>query len=406
MAEEQVRRRRRRRTHQPAVDDAGPGREAAVGSAAWLAVLAVIALVAVVFQVDRAGRHDFFMAVMVPESLRAASLDQTVRASLKAGNGAEAMAMARDQIQRQPVPAESLSNYALAASLTGDAAAADRAILLAAARGWRDPLVQQTMVTAAIAGGEWGIAADRALALRLAGVNAEAASGALDELLRAPGGRATIARKLVTDRQWHDNFLDWGAPSANPGAFAQVVVAAVASGASFECVNLSDASGTLLRRGGALAAAQAWTGPCAKRSNVDPRSFALTADGAKEFAGPFAWSYPTPAGVVSSVRREAGNYALDYQNDQALNAPIAERMMLLAPGVHTVTARLTSGDSFPTGRLSLTLSCIDAQGTSKFVSTHAFSPEPLAVEVPAQCPVQHFRLNGLGAARGLVLSGA
>ena len=97
---------------------------------------------------------------------------------------------------------------------------------------------------------------------------------------------------------------------------------------------------------------------------------------------------------------------LDFKNDQALNAPIAERMMLLSPGIHSVRARLTSGDAFPTGKISVTLSCIDAQGTSKFVTTYTFSTEPLPFEVPQGCPVQHLRLSGLGEARGLILSGS
>ncbi len=232
-----------------------------IARALWYALLAVIGLVTAGLQLDREAEAWGELAPFVPEPFRSFAQARIVAESLDTGNASETLREAQRLVARRPAPAENLTLLALAQNNAGDIGAASRSIQIAAARGWRDPLVQDTVARMALDAGDTGEAARRYTALMLQPDTPDALLRELGpEVFGEPGGpgREAMAEVVSGTYRWGSLFLRRGAAVMPPDAFREVTTRSIEEGARFECATFDQAVATLSRRdegaGAALAA--------------------------------------------------------------------------------------------------------------------------------------------------------
>lgn len=213
----------------------------------WGASLVIVALVTVGLQFDRQARRSPAIAAGVPEVFRSAS--QYPYAAFAIQDGSDpiaALAEAERLVRRRPMPAEHLRLLAQAQIVAGQVQEGSMSIQYAAQRGWRDPLVQESMLRLALAAGDQGEAARRFAALFL---RRDTEDALLEELgpqvLSEPGGegRSTLVTIVGGGERWHAQFLGRGARIMPPDAFAEIVSKTDDAGTRYDC----DALGLAVR---------------------------------------------------------------------------------------------------------------------------------------------------------------
>lgn len=160
-------------------------------------------------------------------------------------------------MQRRPMPAEHLTLLAAAQAKAGEAEAAGATIQLAATRGWREPVAQQTVLRLALSGGDKAEAARRYAALFR---NPATADSLLVELAPAVlgepagAGQQSFAAILAGAPRWSEQFLQRAAAVMPPATFGEVLGLALDQGALFACAPLEQSVTDLGRRDPAAAA--------------------------------------------------------------------------------------------------------------------------------------------------------
>jgi hypothetical protein len=176
---------------------------------------------------------------------------------VQGSNAPAALAAAEELVRRRPLPAENLTLLAAAQAKAGDAERAGFSIKLAAQRGWRDPVVQETVLRLALAAGDKAEAARHYGALFRREENNDALLIELGPLvLGEPGGsgRSSLVGIIAGAERWHKLFLQRGARVMPADAFAEVLTAAAARGARFGCEPLKTAAEGVRQRDAVAAA--------------------------------------------------------------------------------------------------------------------------------------------------------
>ncbi len=204
----------------------------------WRTALVIAALVTFGLQFDRQTRRTPVIAENVPELFRSAAQLPVAARALAGDDPAFALAEAQRLVARRPLPAEHLRVLAQAQFGAGQIEQSALSIQIAAQRGWRDPLAQESMLRLAIDAGDADEAARRYAALFL---RRDTADALLEELgpavLAEPGGegRQTLITIVGGGERWHGQFLNRGARIMPPDAFAEIVTATTASGTHYDC---------------------------------------------------------------------------------------------------------------------------------------------------------------------------
>jgi hypothetical protein len=223
-----------------------------IGRIIWWAALLAMALVTAALQIDKQSEVSPELAPLVPGPLR--NFAQTQLAAAAAADGSDpamALAEARKLVRRRPVPAEYLTLLAVAQTKAGQGEAAGLTIQIAAQRGWREPLAQESVLRLALAAGDKPEAARRYAALFLRDATPEALleelGPAVLEATDGPG-QQTMSEIVSGAERWHVRFLRRGARVMPPKAFSAIAVASRSQGARFDCTALNQAIQVVTRR--------------------------------------------------------------------------------------------------------------------------------------------------------------
>lgn len=222
-----------------------------IGRILWLVALLGIAAITAALQLDRQSETEPQLIPFVPGSSRNYAQAQLTASTLERGDPATVLADARELVLRRPMPAEHLTLLAAAQARAGDADAAEFTIQLAAQRGWREPVAQETMLRLALAAGDKAEAARRYAALFRAQGTPDALLVELGpQVLDEPDGvgRKTFADIIVAAPRWHEQFLQRGVQVLTPFEFSVVTSISLQEGAAFDCPQLGQSIEALARR--------------------------------------------------------------------------------------------------------------------------------------------------------------
>ncbi len=228
-----------------------------IGRILWLAALLGVAAVTAALQLDRQSEDAPQIAPLVPAPLRGYAQAQIAAAALEQDDPAVALDAAKELVRRRPMPAEHLTLLAAAQAKAGDVDAAVFTIQLAAQRGWRERVAQETVLRLAVAAGDKPEAARRYAALfRSNATTDELLIEFAPQVLGEAGGagQVTFAAILAGAPRWYELFLQRGARVMPPATFAQVLGLSLDRGAPFACEPLQRAAEDLGKRDAAAAA--------------------------------------------------------------------------------------------------------------------------------------------------------
>lgn len=204
----------------------------------WYAFLLVLAAITVSVQLDRQSAVLPSMAELTPEPARGFAQAQITARALQNGPPERALTEARKLVDRRPLPAETLRLLAQAQFAAGEVEEGLVTVQVAAKRGWRDPVAQESMLRLAIAVGDEAEAARRYTALILQSRTGDALLEEFGSILFTTendiAARSLIDILVGTDR-WSSAFLRRGARVLPPDAFGRIVAIAAAEGANFDC---------------------------------------------------------------------------------------------------------------------------------------------------------------------------
>ncbi len=237
-----------------------------IGRILWIVALLGIGAVTTGLQLDRQTETDPQIARLVPAPFRSFAQAQIAVDALDQDNPADALAAAEALVRVRPMPAEHLTLLAAAQARAGEAAAAEFSIGLAAQRGWREPIAQETALRLALAAGDKAEAARRFAALfRNNATSDDLLTTLAPQVFAEAGGpgRQTFADVLVGAPRWYELFLQRGARVLPTAAFAEVLGQALDGGAQFPCEQLKPTVVDLNKRDAAAAATL--TAPIARR---------------------------------------------------------------------------------------------------------------------------------------------
>ena len=356
------------------------------GKGAWWLLCIAAAFVTVLLQMDRVAQRDAALARSVPELFRGFADVQLALAALQSDQPRSAYPYAQSLITRRPIAAEHLSILSLAAAQTERTDIANEAILLAAGRGWREPLAQRVVVQAAVAADDWDVAVDRVVALWRADRDRTVIAEATRNVLADSRGRAAFAARLAESPYWQRWFLDWGSTELSSSLFAPTVALSVRAGGAFNCEALSVAALRAVRNGYAADAAMIWDGSCAYGASGNAASLVFRPEVVGSSEGPFDWTYPSNAGLSRDWREGAQGWSLDYENTSPAKAVLARKFVRLAPGERRIRLVVDGGRETAHSPADLRLFCV-AEGGAR--SKLAMDTAAITFRVPVQgCEVQ------------------
>lgn len=222
-----------------------------IGGVIWRLALLAIACVTAGVQLDRQSAKTHVFAEYVPTPLRSVAQRSIAAYGLDADNPEYALQEAERLVARRPLPAVHLRILAQAQFAAGEVDQSALTIQIAAQRGWREPLAQESVLRLALAAGDMAEASRRYAALFL---RRDTEDALLEELgaqvLAEPGGegRQTLVGIVAGGKRWHNQFLRRGARVMPADAFVEIVQAAIEAGTQFNCEPLTSINTTIASR--------------------------------------------------------------------------------------------------------------------------------------------------------------
>ncbi|PNU04068.1 hypothetical protein A8V01_05545 [Novosphingobium guangzhouense] len=308
-----------------------PGLVRIIWFVSWLAV----AMAAAGFEFDRASKRNSGLARYVPSMFRGAAFEATANAAYARGANDEGVRLAREMVLRRPIPAEGLSLVALGALRNGDDDKALKALLLSAARGWRDSFTQATVARLAMNGGEWEVAAQRIMAMWRKGDTGDELNRLTTELLAQPEGLAAFQFLVGREAAWTNPLLRLAAVTLSPKAMASLAATFRDRGASINCPGLTDTAGAIIRAGYGPTIEALWSGACGLQGQAAKRNAGFV-NGDDDASGPFGWKYPVAAALSREFVEHEGVSAIRYENSDPFQKVVASRYALMRPGAHDI----------------------------------------------------------------------
>lgn len=215
---------------------------------AWYAFLVGLAFVAVSTGLDRQSRRDHEFSASVPEPFRGLAQETIATDALIANDPDRALAEAKTLVRRRPIPAENLFLLAVAQAESGQSVASVSTMELASQRGWRVPQIQMVAIDGALRSNNPQVAAARLLALWSINADPEMLQQATKQVLAAPGGPQAFGATLATSHFMQDTVLRRSLGYTAPAPFVEMVEAARAAGAKFDCSSLRMLAATLTKQ--------------------------------------------------------------------------------------------------------------------------------------------------------------
>ncbi len=370
---------------------ADPVRAGGVGrfarAAAWYTVMLAIAVIAVGVQLDRQARYDPALGALVPEAFRWDALAALARSAFDRNNSREGEELARELVERRPVPAESLSLYATGLLANGKSDMAASILQVAADRGWRDRFVQHVVIASALQNDQPTVAAQRVVGLWRQGERAAWLKDLTRTTLSERGGLAAFAAALSEgENDFGANFLVWSAGSLPITLVDRLAQDFAKSGARFDCTWFSRESGRLVREGKHHSAMIIWNAFCAGTHHIAINDFRFV--DTEDEPGPFDWRYPENAGVDIQLSDLDGQVFLHYSNTQPVYHVIAQRYAALAPARYDL--RVDETGAAGAGRWGI--ACIGRGTAARDLKLEADGTGVKFFVVPVGCTVQELSI--------------
>jgi hypothetical protein len=333
------------------------------------------------------------------------ALGRLARERLARGDGANAARLAARALRRAPLDGPALATYGLAMDRLGDPRAADRAVTLAGARGWRDLPTQI-----------WLMRRDL-LARRFAGAFAHA-----DALLRReptpppgvfailtaaalePGAVGPLAERLAANPSWRSDFFDFLAGEARPPP--TTVTAALLTRLAAGPTPPTDAEVAPYLR--LLVSQQRFADAAAAWRRLTPGA-PSTATGVYDGdferppgSTPFDWSLGGGVGWTASIAASPDGprgQALNVEYDGVSPPQPLRQLLVLSPGAYRLSGRFDDGQGTGAALFNWTLTCF---GADQPLATAPSPPGPAGVwrlfsatvvVPPAGCPAQWLALK-------------
>lgn len=368
----------------------GGGASSRAVSAAWYAAIIGVAIIALGVELDRQGRHDPAVAAMVPGPFRGDALESLARSAFDQSENVNGMMLARQLVERRPIPAEGLSLYANGLLANGRPDLAAPVLQIAAGRGWRDRFVQHVVIASALQSGQPEIAAQRVIGLWRQGERANWLKDLTKATLVQRGG-ITAFESSLADHEYYFGaaFLTWAAANLPVTSVNRLARDMAKHHTQFDCTRFSDDADSLARNGKLAAATAVWNAFCPNAHRVDINN--VNFEQSEEEPGPFDWRYPESAGVDIQLSQEHGGTALHYSNSEPVQHVIARRYLALAPAHYVFAVDKPTDSSVARWRIA----CIEAGTASRELALHDFRDGHMSFVVPAGCSVQELSLAAL-----------
>ncbi len=351
------------------------------------AVLLVIAVVTAGLQIDRQTRVSPQLFALVPDLFKSQALMAETDAAIArklSGNAA----LARQLVERRPVPAESLVLLSLSAVQEGENDLADASMTLAASRGWRVPLANLLALAGAYAARDYDAAILRLAALNRLRPGDDMVDQGVRTITASPEGRDALAAYAGRDPAMANAVLAAISKEIDPDVMMEMIVRTREAGAQFDCGNLRWATMNQLRRGNASAAKGIWDTACAENPRDDASALKLAVDE----SDPFAWHLLHEADLSHSTRSDH----IRIRNKGSLVRTAAQRYATLEPGtyrIRSITRTSSNYISRDQADVRIGVSCKPGSQVRTLDDIDSM------IEIGGECPVQ---LVSLQVGRGTV----
>jgi hypothetical protein len=309
--------------------------------------------------------------------------------------------IARTALRSDPLNPVALRQLAVAESMAGREPASDRLIDLAHRVSRRDIGTTWLLINRSLDRGDAaGVARSFDEALTTSAGAAELLTPALADGLFDEGVRNAMLPYIRANRPWMPAFLRYAA--AGPETASDTARMVLAAGGLPTTPSYADTDGYVLtglaaRRDFPLAARylrEAVRFPAGFAADVTVGPASLDSR-----AGPFGWRLNN--GAEGSALAGDGN-AIIVRAEADRRAPVADRILMLAPGRYSLSLRGTVPDGRAPATAEVALRCIGSPTTDLIVNPAAVSttaaPVSLAFAVPADCPAQRLEIVAISRA--------
>lgn len=341
---------------------AGPPQRTASAMTRGAIVLgaAIFALVAAASGLDRASMAERSLARLVPAPFAAQAWLAKTRRAIEAGDYDAASELARRAVRAAPVEPDATALLGAARLGSGDAAAADRAFLVAGQLGWRAPLTQVYWMQQAAAVGDYRVAAMRADALFRQNP-ALVSSALVAPFERDEAARAAFIGLLAAQPNWLETYLRnfEGVAASSILVRGELTDALAAHTGPLGCRAVGALVAQLIDAGAILEADRLWRRHCPEQAG------SLIGDGAfrtlavHQPNSPFDWAVTGDSDVSLSLADgpRAGERQVVLVSSATFPRRVLARLVPLPPGQYRISWKATGADGRDSDRIVVALSC-------------------------------------------------
>lgn len=345
------------------------------------ALLLAIAGVTVSLQIDRQTRLSPQLFAVVPGPFKSQALEPEADLAVKR-KAANAYELAREFVQRRPVPSLGLTLLSLSAVEKRDNQLADDAMALAASRGWRGTVPNLLALGGAYAAGDLEGAVHRLAALGRMQAGEQITKQGLAIISASPEGRAVLSDYAKRDPAMAFMVLRSSLEVIRPELAVEMVRDIKAGGGTFSCPDIRWIVTSLLRLGKGSEALELWGKGCELAPPSDRKGALASADP----ADPFAWQLQRAPGLSRSIRSDH----VRFRNKDPLDRIVADRFLVLKPGryrIEALTEAPVNRASTREARVTLLAGCRPSD------VRRPINRDTNVIDVPADCPVLQLSLR-------------
>lgn len=306
----------------------------------WYVLALVVATPVVFLQLDIQTQTKPSLARLVPSLFQSRATTYFVQRAIQDERWADAKILAQRNLLRRPIPAESLSLLAVARSEGRPAGSSEtlEILMVAAGRGWRDPIAQTYVAGLAFEQNQFEVVAARLDALWRNSAVLPENEGLVQAVLASDRVRDELAKRYAAGVPWSRSFLSWASAKLPPQQLADFLNRARIKGGTFDCTDMARAVTAMMLAGNPNHAARSiWVSSCGDPADKEPE-LGVTVDQQDAVSGnPFVWTYPSESSLDRSFR--AGG--LHYEASDFVRGQLARRILDLSPGPHQFSSVVT-----------------------------------------------------------------
>lgn len=370
----------------------------------WHIFCGVTFLFAGLIQLDRSSYQDTSLSLYLPLAFKDFSLAQESLQDLERGRADQALSKAERFLFKHPIPAESLTVLAIVQAKNENFTMASRAITLSAQRGWREPTAQRAIITSASKEQQWGVVANRLVALWKTNSGKSIAEEMTPLSINRLEVMQIFAKRLGDHPPWNEKFLGWAIKQPPNPSVVKILELASKNGVRFRCRRIWSLTQRYLEYGHDDLADRAWRAQCGKIKTIRKASLVFD-NNAVNGTDPYQWKFPSAAGVNISFQKNAAskyNY-LAFDNTEPLDIQIANRYTSFrAPNADIVgNFKSDNGD----GSIGLVLLCLNELNGTSLVQEKSISPGQFKVQLKipkSNCRVQKVSLIAKRLSSGML----